>query len=641
MLQIKVYKFVISLFFSLFLMDQAMSINLNKGLNNNEQSNSIANFVLTAEKTRYAETGTYAEVESYCQKMASNFPNVVSCQTLGRTSEGRKIQYMVLSKQGIHASKNSIKKKTPVVLIIAGTHAGEVDGKDASLLYFRELITSKKQDNPLNHLTVIWVPVFNVDGHEHRGRFHRPNQNGPYEQGERVNGRRINLARDWMFAQSTEMKGMLGLVKAWDPSVVVDLHVTDGLRYRHDVSISAAPDFGGDYQLTEVARGLLDEVLQNLKQSGHTPLGFYPRLKDKEDPKAGMVLDVDKPRFAHSYAAIRNRIGFLVEDHAWEPYASRTKTCFDTLNSILKTIVLHSNQILQTETFADHEASKLAGRYYALDYETDIDSEVHPKRIELLGYKYQILDPAPIIGGRFVSYDLTQEELWQIPFYDQVAPLKETITTLPRGGYLIPTAWTEVVKPYLDLHGIKYKTLQSTTQHVELHAYHVNPSTVDYDSSSFQGRQRVAMQGEWQPQTGTLQKNSIFVPIDQPKALLAVHLLEPMGPDSLSAWGLFNTAYEINDYMANHRSLEVIRWMYEENPKIKALYGEDLYKKLPQIRKDYEQLLSNDAGFRLDTNARLDFWISRLPPQDPSLNIYPIKRVEKLNQKALVFFSTN
>ena len=73
MFQLKVYKFFISLFFSLFLMDQAMSINLNKGLNDHDQGNSITNFVLTAEKTHYAETGTYAEVESYCQKMASSF----------------------------------------------------------------------------------------------------------------------------------------------------------------------------------------------------------------------------------------------------------------------------------------------------------------------------------------------------------------------------------------------------------------------------------------------------------------------------------------------------------------------------------------------------------------------------------------
>ena len=125
--------------------------------------------------------------------------------------------------------------------MIAGTHSGEIDGKDASLIYLKELLDNSDPRNPLNDMTVVWIPVFNVDGHEHRGRFQRPNQDGPFEQGERTTARRINLNRDWMLAQTPEMQSMLRLVNAWDPAVTIDLHVTDGLRFRHDVSLTVTP----------------------------------------------------------------------------------------------------------------------------------------------------------------------------------------------------------------------------------------------------------------------------------------------------------------------------------------------------------------------------------------------------------------
>jgi hypothetical protein len=37
------------------------------------------------------------------------------------------------------------------------------------------------------------------------------------------------------------MKAMLGLVNDWDPIATVDLHVTDGAKFEHDVSIQVEP----------------------------------------------------------------------------------------------------------------------------------------------------------------------------------------------------------------------------------------------------------------------------------------------------------------------------------------------------------------------------------------------------------------
>ena len=96
----------------------------------------------------------------------------------------------------------------------------------------------------------------------------------------------------------------------------------------------------------------------------------------------------------------------------------------------------------------------------------------------------------------------------------------------------------------------------------------------------------------------------------------------------MSAWGIFNTAYEISDYLANHRAFELVRWMNEDEHKIKELYGEELFNQIPQLKSEYERKMQVDESFRFDPQARLNFWISVLPQQDPSLNLYPIFRTQ-------------
>jgi hypothetical protein len=591
-----------------------------------------ADLQLTVEKSKFVETGFYAEIPGFCKKMAQKYPSQVSCNVMGKTAENRPIVYMVTSKKNILSPQQAQKKKVPVVFVIAGTHSGEIDGKDASLLYLKELLDNTDPKNPLNDMTVVWIPVFNVDGHEHRGRFQRPNQDGPFEQGERTTARRINLNRDWMLAQTPEMQSMLRLVNAWDPAVTIDLHVTDGLRFRHDVSLTVTPEFGGHPGITQVAKNYLDDVLQQLKKDGHRPLGFYPRLIDKEDPKQGFVLDTDSPRQSHTYAAIRNRIGVLVEDYAWESYASRVKTCRDTLDVLLNNIAKHANQIQDAQAKADKASQVSGGTNYALEFDVDIQAmdKATIKTIDLLGYSYKVLNPAPIVGGRLVSYDLLKPELWQAPFFDNVQPVDQTVVRLPQGGYVVPLAWASIVKPYLDIHGLRYQVLKNNLTALPVQAFQVLPQYINFDHASFQGRQKATIDGHWRSQTSTLQKGAIFVPIQQPKSAVVAHLLEPKGPDSLSAWGQFNTAYEISDYIANHRALELVQWMYDGNEKIREMFGDYIAEQLPAIRKEYDQKLANDEDFRLDSDARLQFWMSYLPDQDATLNLYPIMKTDRI-----------
>jgi hypothetical protein len=593
--------------------------------------NSTSPWALHSEKTQFQETGTYQEVEHLCDQWSKRYPTWVSCQTLGKTAEGRNIRALVVSKSGVLQAAAAKRKNIPVMLVIGGTHAGEIDGKDASLILTRSLLASSASDNPLRHLVMVLVPVFNVDGHEHRSPFNRPNQNGPKVQGERTTALRVNLNRDWMLAQTPEMQSMLAWVHQWDPVLTLDLHVTDGIRYRHDVSLSMSPMFSENARLSQLSTELQQGMLQRLTAMGHTPLDFYPVFNDLEDPSAGIMQEVESPRFSHVYAVLKNRLGILVEDYAWNDYASRIQTCMDTLKAALEEVTYRKEDLLKVARHADEQGLFLGGKKVALDWRNVYESgPAHPSgTMDLQGYRYEVHEDAPVVGGRRVSYDITQPSTWTVPVYKNVRKSSDTTLRLPEAGYIVPAAWASVVKPHLQRHGLRYTPLTAPVSTLNVEALRVNDGDVAYEPNSFQGRQRTTLKGQWTEEQSSVRAGALFVPIHQPKGLLVAHLLEPSAPDSLSSWGLFNTAYEVSDYVAGHRELELARWMYHQDPKILEIYGEAIYQQLPQWRKIYEERLAKEPGFLEDTEARMDFWMNRLPSQDPQRNLYPIYRVNQ------------
>ena len=592
---------------------------------------SVREDVLHAEATQFRQTGSYAEVETLCQNWAQRYPEAVKCLTIGASAEGRALRAMVVTRTGALTPEQADRANIPVVLAIAGTHAGEIDGKDAGLMLIRDWLKKPPANDPLQHQVLIFVPVFNVDGHERPSPYNRPNQNGPALQGERVTAQRINLNRDWILAQTPEMMGMMQLINQWDPVVMLDLHVTDGVRFRHDVSLSMSPMFGTDEALQKASEKFGADLIKRLQAKGHAPLDFMPVLVDLENPRAGIMRDADAPRFSHVYAVLRNRIGILVEDHAWDPYAQRVKTSRDVVVSALELVASQGKRLLKVVNQADDNAKDLGGDVVALDWhnmlETGID--LPTGQADLLGYAYTTHTEAPVVGGRHITYHTDKPEIWTVPVYNDIQPINEAIVTLPRGGYIVPAGWAGQVVPYLQKHGITYQVLNKSVPDVQVQEMRIGEDGVSFDSRTFQGRLRTYVTGEWTATQVNVPRGALYVPIRQPRALLAAHLLEPASPDSLSSWGMFNTAYEITDHIANHRQLQLAQWMYGQDERIRQSYGDGLHKKLGALRKEYQSRLDRDDRFRDDPEQRMDFWMQQIPYHDPTYRKYPVLRTER------------
>jgi hypothetical protein len=321
-----------------------------------------------AEQSGFKRTGRYDEVERLCAAFAARWPDKVRCIEFGRSPENRPLLALAVSDDGALDPESVRARRRPVILFQGGIHAGEIDGKDAGFSALRDMLEGRESRGALSRTTVLFVPVFNVDGHERFGAWNRPNQRGPEEMGWRATAQNLNLNRDYTKADAPEMRAMLALLNAWDPVLYADLHVTDGAQLREDLSVEVEPGHGWDLELGRTGHALRDDVLARLKRKGFHALPFYPEFVGSDDPQSGLAADVRSPRYSLSYWATRNRFGALVETHSWQEYPRRVAATRETILAMVELAARDGVKWLEAAHAADARARLLGGKPVPLSF---------------------------------------------------------------------------------------------------------------------------------------------------------------------------------------------------------------------------------------------------------------------------------
>ena len=474
-----------------------------------------------AEQSGFQRTGRYDEVIALCGAFEKAYPGAVRSIEFGRTPEGRPMMALVISRTGCLTEDEARKRNLPVLLVQGGIHAGEIDGKDAGFLALREALEDRAAKETLDKLVWIFVPVFNIDGHERFGRWNRPNQRGPEEMGWRTTAQNLNLNRDYMKADAPEMQAMLRLVNEWDPLAYIDLHVTDGAKFEHDISIQVEPLHAGDAEMAAAGMRFRDAVIADLASQGSQPTPYYPSFAVPDDPTSGFVDHVSPPRFSHGYFQLRNRFGMLVETHSWKDYPTRVRITRNTIVSLLNQLAAHGSQWLAVAHEADKRAAQLAGQSVPLDYQTSPKSHL----IDFHGYEYS-RTKSDVSGGLMTHYDETKPQIWKVPLRDE--PVAGASAIAPAGGYVVPAAYAENVAEKLKLHGVEYHDLSLPIQQAAVETFRAE--RVRFGAQPIEGHQMLSLDGGWKPDKRDVAAGSLFVPIAQAKARLVVALLEPQAP---------------------------------------------------------------------------------------------------------------
>jgi Zinc carboxypeptidase len=553
----------------------------------------------TAETSGMIATGRADEAVRLCHAIADNDPDAARCDQFGTSAEGRAMVALVLSRHGFDPTADA-RAHRPVILIEAGIHAGEIEGKDAGFMIARDVLAGTVAPGLLTAATVVFVPIFNVDGHERFTANNRPNQRGPIEMGFRTTAAALNLNRDWVKADAPEMVALLQLWQRWDPTVFVDLHTTDGAKFEHDVAVLVEPRTGRGDGLDRVGVALESALIDRVTALGHLPLSFYPSFDADDDPTSGFSMGDAPPRFSHYYATARGRIGILVETHSWRSYGERVHATADVLQALFEQAVAVGRTWRDAADGADLADAALAGRDVVLMSRADDQTRI----IAFRGYHYQRV-PSEVSGGTWIQYDEHQPEIWNVPLHDHLTP--SLTVSAPGAGYVVTGGYAAIVAERLDRHGLRYQPvapdapLAASVWRVE------HPEA----GRTFEGRTTFKITGGWQPEARSAGRGAIFVPMAQPHGRLLLHLFEPSAPDALVNWGFFNAVLEQKEYMEAYVAEEVARTMLVD----------------PAVKSAFDQAL-RDPAFAASPALRLDWFYRRSPAWDERVGLLPVMRVD-------------
>ncbi len=565
-------------------------------------SHAASALTTVSERSGFLSTGRYDEVIKLCAAFQQAWPKQVRCIDFGTTPEGRPMKALIVTRTGALTPQAAKQRGLPVVLVQGGIHAGEIDGKDAGFLALREVLENRAAPGALDKQVLLFVPVFNVDGHERFTPNNRPNQRGPVEMGWRTTAQNFNLNRDYVKADAPEMQAMLALVNAWDPLAYIDLHVTDGAKFEHDVSIQVEPVYSGDPEFRKAGLALRSGVIADITKQGSMPQSYYMSFVENDNPASGFADGVSDPRFSTGYFQLRNRLAMLVETHSWKDYPTRVRIIHNAIVSVLAQVAQHGAEWQKAAASADARAQNIAGMPVALTYKTTDKAHM----VDFKGYAYT-RTPSDVSGILMTHYDETKPQLWTVPLRDEV--VIDLTVNAPGAGYIVPAAHAKMVAAKLAQHAISFRVLPTDQVKADVETFRADKAV--FTPGSFESHQRLAVQGAWKADARALGKGSLFVPIAQPKARLVMAMLEPQAPDSMLAWGAFNNAFERKEYMEEYVAEDVAREQMAADPA---------------LAMEFRKMVDSDPAFAKNARARLEFFARRHGSWDERFNLYPVMR---------------
>jgi hypothetical protein len=560
-------------------------------------------WLTVAEKTDFRATSSYDQTMVYLYRLEAAAPEIIRVTDFGRSGQGRPLPLVIVSSESAFTPEAAAATGKPILLIQSCIHAGEVDGKDATLMVLRDIALDRRPELADAAVT-LFAPIYNADGHENVSPYNRSNQNGPIEgMGYRATANGINLNRDFMRLVSPEAKALARLVANWNPHLHVDNHVTNGsdhawvLTWSVDEAPSLAPP------VDAWVDGHLPPVLAATASAGHLN-GPYVELVSGSDPAAGMIWDVAQPRFSTGYFPLRNRASILIEMHSYKPFRDRVLANRSFIEELILEVGRSGKELVDAVEMAeaatvamgraDSEPSEVVVRWKIAE---DGETIVWPAR-------EWTVEESMVTGDTQVVYN--PSTVRQVELKWRHLPVAEQTLARPR-GYLVLAGWPQI-EELVAGHGLRASRFKHDA---ELEVETIRLAEPRFAASSYQGVVMVEdFEVSRQREQRSIPAGSLWIPADQPFFEIAVQLFEPEAPDSIVRWGVVSSLFERKIYIGPDLLENLAREMLTDE----------------KTQSEWETALE-DPEFANDPGARYLWWYRRTPYWDETVGLHPVMRV--------------
>jgi len=490
------------------------------------------NPLTVAEKSDFKSTSDYNDVRTFIDQIRKSSP-YIRLENIATSAEGREIPLMIIGNPLPKSPKDIANKKRIVVYIQADIHAGEVEGKEATLMYVRDLLNEKNHEI-LKNVILLICPLFNPDGNEKINPLNRTYQNGPVNGvGVRYNGQFLDLNRDAMKAESPEVRGVLtNVFNKWDPAVFMDCHTTDGSYHVEPTTFTWMVNPNGDNSLISYMREkMMPEMSKTLSVKYKIENCFYGEFFDMLDPSKGWVLDAPEPRYMSNYYGIRNRLGILNENYVYADFKSRVMGCYWLIHSLVDYASVHKSEIINMLDDVDRRVIS-RGDNPAVTDSFAIEYKVRPSadKITVRTFEAELINDA---GGRRNYRRTERQKDVTVPYYIDYYPTKNVRFPF---AYLITTP-DPTITDLLKAHGIKLEKLLSDSK-IDVQRFEINE--LKGATRLNQGHYTNTISGKYITGSIDFPAGTLVVRTAQPLGNLAAYLLEPQSNDGLVVWNFFD-----------------------------------------------------------------------------------------------------
>lgn len=544
------------------------------------------------------QTLEYQQIIDCYRNMAAAYPDIVRLEAAGLTDSGEPLHVAILSKDGLFTPDAVRAAGRRILFINNGIHPGEPEGIDATVMLLRDILSKPERRSILNHITIVVIPVYNVDGCINRGAFSRANQNGPQSYGFRGNARNYDLNRDFVKCDSHNARSFNHLFSRWRPDVFVDNHTSNGADYQYVMTLIATQYHKLEAPLGEFLQTrMLPALYKDMAAKGWEMIPYVDG--PAETPDAGIYGFCDYGRYSTGYAAFWNTIGFMPETHMLKPFKDRVWSTLAFMETVLQFIDEHHDELGRLRAAAfEHTRNKTD---FALDFSMDTAKY---DTINFKGYaaKYKASE---VSGLPRLWYDRSEPFTKAIPYYNYFVPSALVQKPLE---YIIPQAWEHVIER-LEINGVVMSRLEED-QEIEAEWYVIK----DFNTrNAWEGHYyHSGVQVEKKQMKRLFRKGDYRVPVNQDANRYIVETLEPQAPDSWFAWNFFEPILMQKEYFS--------AYVFED-------LAADFLRENPALRAELEAKKKAEAAFAGDAKAQLDWVYRRSPWYEPTHRLYPVARV--------------
>ena len=479
-----------------------------------------------AESSDFKATALHREVVSLMDRLAERSP-LATRAAMGATVEGRTIPLLIVADPPVRGCAEARDSGKLILFAFGGIHAGEICGKEALLMFARDLLLHP--DRPehrllLSRCILVLAPIYNGDGNDLVKVGQRRNQVGPeLGMGSRPNAQGLDLNRDWIKLESPEAQAMVRFLTAWDPDLVIDTHTTNGSIHRYTLTFAAPQNpsahpgpwrFVRDEMLPEVSRRLQT-------RTGHRSF-FYG---DFNRSKTSWSTYSSQPRFGCPYRGLRNHLSVLSEAYAYAPFKQRVEGTLEFVRECFLFAAEHAAKVRSVRELARKETIALGERggdevglrhsHAPFDGKVRLESELM----------------RPHEKGRSTPSGIPATYLVQ-----HLGRFEPGLTVRRPRAYLIPEALVAVVEK-LRQHGVQVEQIEeSRTLSYET----LRVESIQRSERTYQGHAEIRLETSARLESGPVPSGWYRVPLAQPLGTLALYLLEPESDDSLATWNLLD-----------------------------------------------------------------------------------------------------